>query len=119
MAVIQTASQTASRQRAWTRIRSVERSVSGNPQAWMAWMCASRVRVWVLKANIDPASIPAARSPVHSNASAYPAQAVSANPRSRTILNTRTGDTPSHCNGAPINAGTISGSEKASESCSG
>ena len=44
------------------------------------------------------------------------AQAVSAKPAIRTRLKTSTGEPPSQCSGAPISAGTISGSEKASVS---
>ncbi len=51
--------------------------------------------------------------------SAAMAQALSANPAMSTTLNTSTGEAPSHCSGAPIRAGTINGSEKASVSGAG
>ena len=119
IAAIQIASHTASRSRACTTRRSAASSVSGSPHAWMPCRCAMRVNVWVLNANIDPASRPAARSPVHSYTRTYPAYAVSAKPSIRRMLNTSTGDAPSHASGAPMSAGTMSGSEYASVSRSG
>ena len=113
IAAIQTASQTASRTRVLATSRSAASSASGRPQAWIPWMCASRVNVCVLKANIEPGE--QSRGPV----AVHAVTIVHVGPRGQretgmsTMLNTSTGEPPSQDNGAPIRAGTMSGSENA------
>ena len=63
MAVIHTASHTASRSLPVTISRSVESNASGSPHAWMPCTWVSLVKVCVLNAKIEAATSAALRSP--------------------------------------------------------
>ena len=73
-------------------------------------MCAMRVAIAVPNVSSAPARMPLQGSPVQWTTSRYIASAVSRKPARTSRLWVRRGEAPSQRNGAPMSAGTTSGS---------